>query len=175
MPTSFYITGSRGISSFTPGNFTGNPSVAGPTGTTSGVQTTVAVGSGSDDASVFSAPPVTRNTVANGTPNAVLAYIGNPASSSGSGSAVLPAGQSYRDSAPVPPAPALGMQIPGSPANPTGSTSTLPNPLNSMFGGQNRMPSIGGMSVSSPATMGGVYSSGSMMSSSGGMFPASNN
>lgn len=50
MPTSFYITGSRGISSFTPGNFTGNPAVGGAVATAGGPGGTIQVGSGADDA-----------------------------------------------------------------------------------------------------------------------------
>ncbi len=36
VPTSFYVTGNRGISSFAPGNFTGNPNVGGGTPTAAG-------------------------------------------------------------------------------------------------------------------------------------------
>src|SRR5947209_8563709 len=50
MPTSFYITGNRGISSFMPGNFTGNPNIGGvgAVGTSGGVSITIQVGSGAD-------------------------------------------------------------------------------------------------------------------------------
>ena len=51
MPTSFYVTGNRGISTFLPGNFTGNPAIGGVvTGAGGGLGLTIQVGSGADEA-----------------------------------------------------------------------------------------------------------------------------
>ncbi len=105
MPTSLYITGTGGISSLKPGNITGVPSLAGGTGTAAGVSLTIQVGSGADTGDSPSNGGATNNvvgrtTVADPTANPTITVIGG-ASSSASGSPVLPPGQSYRDSAPV--------------------------------------------------------------------------
>jgi hypothetical protein len=179
-PPGIYLTGTRGISTFLPGNFTGNPNLAGSTGTTAAVQTTVAVGSGADVASTPTTSPVTRNTVGTGTLNPVLVVIGLPIS--GSDSTVLPLGQSFRATQPAPPAPPgppappappPGIQSPGLPTAPTGLTSPLPNPLNhqdSSLGAPNRMPSIG----TGPTTPAGGNTSAQVIPSPNGMPPSSN-
>jgi hypothetical protein len=129
VPTSFYVTGNRGISSFTPGNFTGNANVStgGTLGGTGGVAVSIQVGSGSDDASA-SAPSSSRNAPGDaGATAPILAYIGS--TSSGSGTPVLPAGQTYTPPpAPVPALPPLGQVIPGSPLGPTPSSMGAFNP-----------------------------------------------
>jgi hypothetical protein len=94
IPTSFAITGSSGISSMQPGNFTGILGLA-PTaaaGSSGSTGATITVGSGANDASAVSTPLVTRNTIAN---DALVPrpQIGRP---SGDGSPVLPVGQFYR-------------------------------------------------------------------------------
>ena len=122
-PTGIYVTGNRGISTFTPGNFTGNPNLGGAAGAAGGVSVTTSVGSGADDASAAVAPPVTRNTVANGMFNP-LPVIGGP-SSAGSGSPVLPPGQSYRHNAPVPPPAPTGV-VPETPRTPGGTILNNP-------------------------------------------------
>ena len=119
VPTSLYITGTGGISSLKPGNITGVPSLAGGATGAGGISLSIQVGSGADTAggptNSVSAGGATNNTVglatvADPTANPTISVIGGNASS-GSGSAILPPGQSYRDSAPV---------------QPTGSTSTMP-------------------------------------------------
>ena len=128
VPTSFYVTGYRGICPFT-GNFTGNPNVStGPAGGTSGGGgLTIQVGSGADDAAAGT-PTSSRTTPGdNGATAPIMAYIGS--TSTGSGTPVLPAGQTYTPpTPPVPALPPLGMIIPGSPTGPTPSSSAAFNP-----------------------------------------------
>jgi hypothetical protein len=134
VPTSFYITGNRGISTFLPGNFTGNPAVGGVAGGTSGgVSVTIQVGSGSDQAggSVSTTAAASRTNPADGGRNApIMAYIGMP-TTGGAGTPTLPAGQAYATApAPVPALPPLGQVIPGSPMG-TSTAGMIPgNPLN---------------------------------------------
>src|SRR5262249_3010338 len=110
IPTSFYITGSGGLSRLKPGNYPGLPSLpGGATGAASG-GSSIQVGSGADTAS---GPTVqvakggaTNNivglfTVADPTQRPTVTVIGGMSPSSSS--AVLPPGQSYHDTAPVPP------------------------------------------------------------------------
>ena len=164
MPTSFYITGSRGISSFTPGNFTGNPSVGGAAvGSSGGVSLTIQVGSGADEAGgPVSTPTAARSVVGGSATDApsVLAYIGQP-SSSGSNAPVLPEGESYRaPTAPVPSLPPMGVVIPGSPMG-SGSSGTMPgaNPMMPQPGSPVRLPGPSG-SMTNPLPGGlGVGSS----------------
>ncbi len=68
MPTSFYVTGNRGISTFLPGNFTGNPAIGGVvTGASGGLGLTIQVGSGADEAGGPSpSPSAARSTGADG-------------------------------------------------------------------------------------------------------------
>ena len=128
VPTSFYVTGNRGISSFAPGNFTGNPNIAGVSGTgsASGVALTIQVGSGADEAG-GAASSSRNNPGYDGAKAPIMAYIGS--TSTGSGSPVLPSGQAY--TAPTPPVPALpplGVVIPGSPTGPASSSTSAFNP-----------------------------------------------
>jgi hypothetical protein len=130
VPTSFYVTGNRGISSFAPGNFTGNPNVAIAlsSGSVGGTGLSIQVGSGADEAG--GTPTSSRTTPGyDGATAPIMAYIGS--TSTGSGTPVLPAGQTYAPpTPPVPALPPLGMVIPGSPMgiSPTGSQSTPFNP-----------------------------------------------
>jgi hypothetical protein len=164
MPTSFYITGNRGISSFTPGNFTGNPSVGGgPAATSGGVSVGVQVGSGADEAGAPVATPTVARTLVGGSGTdapSIMAYIGQPSSSSNA--PVLPEGESYRaPTAPVPSLPPMGVVIPGSPTG-SSSSATLPgsNPLAPQPGGLVRVP---GGPMSNPLPGGLGVGSGSLM------------
>jgi hypothetical protein len=146
MPTSFYVTGSRGISSFTPGNFTGNPSVGGAGGASGGVAVAIQVGSGADVAGAPVTPTVSHALVGGSASDAppIMAYIGQP--SSGSNAPVLPEGQSYRaPTAPVPALPPMGVVIPG-PTIAPGGAGTMPggNPFNPQPGAPMLGPNLGG-------------------------------
>jgi hypothetical protein len=105
IPTSFFITGSGGISSMQPGNINGIPGLAvtGTAGSSGGAGATISVGSGANNAAAPSISLVTRNTIANDALNP-RPNIGSP---SGYRSPVLPAGQFYRggfaETAPAPP------------------------------------------------------------------------
>jgi hypothetical protein len=141
-PTSIYITGNRGISTFSPGNFTGNPNVGGAGGIgTGGVSVTIQVGSGADEAGGGPANTSTpsRTNGGNGTLNPVLAVIGGT-SSSGGGSPTLPAGQTYgSQTAPVAAPAPFGMTLPASNmGGQGGSMSTMP--LNPGAGAPTMMP-----------------------------------
>ncbi len=115
VPTSLYITGTGGISSLRPGNITGVPSLAAAGATAgSGISLSIQVGSGADTAGGQTSQVsnggatnnvVGRNTVADPTANPLMTVIGG--ASSGSGSPILPPGQSYRDNAPVQPTSSL--------------------------------------------------------------------
>jgi hypothetical protein len=157
IPSAFFITGLGGISSMRPGNLTGISSFAGgPTGA-SGSSLSIQVGSGSEDAATSNggAPSnlVTHNTVADPTAG-VLPAIGTTSSSS-SDSAVLPPGQSYHDTAPVPATPPLSMSIPGTtPAGPvTPNVGTgIADPYNPVLqgGGISSGPFSPGRSLTGP-------------------------
>jgi hypothetical protein len=153
MPTSFYITGKNGISTFAPGNFTGNPAVGGAVGTATGPGGTIQVGSGADDASapVLPTNASSRNTPGdNGAAAPTLAYIGSVSSTSSSSVAPSgPAGQTQ--SAPVPSLPPLGVVIPGSP---TGTTGNSTNPMNPQAGAPRFMSGLTGRLV--PTLPGGM-------------------
>jgi hypothetical protein len=151
VPTSFYITGNRGISTFLPGNFTGNPAVgvAGTGGGSGGVGMTVQVGSGSDDASASgsssTAASSRSNPGYNGQTAPIMAYIGS--TSTGGDTPVLGAGQNAASGtvqvkAPVPALPPLGQVIPGSPMG-TSTAGMIPsNPLNPQAGAPTFRPGI---------------------------------
>ena len=106
IPTSFFMTGSGGISSIRPDNITGISSLSatGTAGSSGGASATIAVSSGANDATAASIPLVTRNTIANDALNPPP-RIGLQ---TGDRSPVLPAGQFYQDgvprTAPEPPA-----------------------------------------------------------------------
>ena len=137
VPTSLYITGTGGISSLRPGNITGVPSLAaGATTATSGITLSIQVGSGADTAGgptvQVSNGGATNNvvglsTVADPTSNPLMTIIGG--TSSGSGSPVLPPGQSYRDNAPVQPTGPLSTVPQSATSGPAMSTDPYaPNP-----------------------------------------------
>jgi len=127
IPTSLYVTGNGGISSLRPGNITGVPSLAGGATSAAASGVTIQVGSGANDASASNTNnPVAQNT---GDPTQVPVFtqIGGPISASSS--PVLPPGQSYRDTAPVPPAPAPSGVLPQpAPASNSGVGLYTPNP-----------------------------------------------
>ena len=99
--TPFFILGAGGISSVLPGNITGVPSfgAGGPTASATGVSLIINVGSGADEATGPTIPPVTRNTVANDVLNPAPLIGGRP---SGTTSPLLPAGQSGASVTPAP-------------------------------------------------------------------------
>jgi hypothetical protein len=166
MPTSFYITGSRGISTFIPGNFTGNPAIGGAvTGSSGGVNLTIQVGSGADDASASSGstPAGRTNPGDNGTTAPIMAYIGQVSSSSGS--SVFPASQTTQtQSAPVPSLPPMGVVIPGSPSGTTPGAASPMNPMSPQMGAPTLMPGLGrGLTPMLPGGLGvqnGLFPSG---------------
>jgi hypothetical protein len=153
MPTSFYVTG-RGISSFMPGNFTGNASVGGAvSGSSGGVSLTIKVGSGADEAGgpVMTTPATSRtNPAAGGNTSPIMAYIGQP--SAGSSSSTSPTGTSTgTQTAPVPSLRPTGVVIPGSPTNMNGSPA---NPMNPQSGAPRFMFGLTGKLV--PTLPGGL-------------------
>jgi hypothetical protein len=140
IPFGFFITGAGGISSMRPGNLTGIASFSSSEYGAEGGALSIKVGSGSDDAASSNggAPTavVSRNTVAD--PTAGVLPPAATTSSSASDSGVLPAGQTYRDTAPVAPTPPLSMSIPGTtPAGPMTSPAGLamPDPYNPVLQG----------------------------------------
>ncbi len=98
IPTSFFMTGSGGISSIQPGDSSGIPGLAatGTAGSSGSTSATVIVGSGANDGTAASIPLVTRNTIANDALNPAP-RIGSP---SGDRSPVLAVGQIYRGGVP---------------------------------------------------------------------------
>jgi hypothetical protein len=165
MPTSMYMT-ARGISQFTPGNLTGNPSIGGGvSGSSGGVIMQIKVGSGADEdgGPVSSTAASSRtNPAYGGNTNPIMAYIGQVSSSSSD----APTSQSTQSqAAPVPSLPSPGIVIPGSSngTSPGGANS----PMNPSFGapkllrglGSSLTPSLpGGLgvgSLTSPAGSGG--------------------
>ena len=160
-PTSFYITGSNGISSVRPGNITGVPSLAGGANVAAGAGLTIQVGSGSDDASAPTsnggAPSanVSLATVADPTLRPLTTPIGIV--STGSSSPVLPPGQSYRDNAPVPPPTPYGVMPPPQAPGPggMGGDPFAPNPMSGAptLGPSSSMRSAGGVVPGTVAPM----------------------
>ncbi len=138
-PTSMYITGTGGLSSMKPGNLTGLPSLAAGAGAgAAAAGLSIQVGSGADTAggptNNISNGGATNNvvglyTVADPTQRTTFAFIGGAPTSSDS-SAVLPPGQSYRDSAPVPPQAPMGVtnQSGAGGSSGMGAGSLAPNP-----------------------------------------------
>lgn len=164
MPTSFYVTGNRGISSFTPGNFTGNPVVGGVVSGAGGATgLTIKVGSGADeDGGPVSTPAASRTNPGfggNGAP--ILAYIGQVGSSGGSTASST--GQSTpTQTAPVPSLPPPGTVIPGTP---TGTTPGMNNsPMNQQLGAPRLLRGLG--TSLTPSLPGGL-GVGSLTSPSG--------
>jgi len=153
MPTSFYITGNRGISSFTPGNFTGNPSVGGAVTTANGgVGLSIKVGSGADeDGGPVSTPASSRtNPGSDGNTAPIMAYIGQVSSSTDSSDASTSQG-TQTQTAPVPPAPPMGIVIPGSP---TGNMPGGNSPMNQQLGAPRLLRGLG--SSLTPSLPGGL-------------------
>ena len=134
MPTSFYVTGSNGISSVKPGNITGVPSLAAGATGAGGVSLTIQIGSGADTTDSPTNGGATTNvvgraTVADPTANPTSTVIGGMSTSDAASSPVLPPGQSYRDSAPVPAASSLNTVPQSATAGPAMSTDPYaPNP-----------------------------------------------
>ncbi len=153
MPTSFYITGSRGISSFTPGNFTGNPAVGGAVATAGGPGGTIQVGSGADDASAPVTPTASsrNNPASNGATSPVMAYIGQVSATSGSSAAPASQGAQTTQTAPVPSLAPMGVVIPGSPSGTTGNGT---NPMDPQSGAPRFMSGLTGRLV--PTLPGGL-------------------
>jgi hypothetical protein len=155
MPTSFYVTGSNGISSVKPGNITGVPSLAGGATGAGSASSSIQVGSGSDtddsSSSGTASTPVGRSTVADPTTNLAGAVIGGMSTSAAS-SPVLPPGQSYRDTAPVPGASPLTTVPAGATAGPGINDQSSPNPMSGA-------PTLGPFNMMN----------GGMMNRSGGM------
>jgi hypothetical protein len=146
IPTSFSMTGSGGISSVQPGNFTGIPALAVTltAGSSGGVGATIGVGSGANDPTALTIPLVTRNTIAN---DALVPppQIGRP---SGDGSPVLPVGLYYRGGVAEP------VPAPPSTETPGGQSSRSPHqrPVDSSpfrLGGalQHAAPDVSGNSM----------------------------
>ncbi len=152
VPTSLYITGTGGISSLRPGNITGVPSLAGGANGAGGLSATIQVGSGADTSDGSgggtTSAVVSRNTVADPTVPPLNTTIGIV--SSGGGSPVLPPGQSYRDNAPVAPAP-YGQTVPTPPPPSSGGMISDPFAPNPMSGA----PTLGPSSTNNRGGLGG--------------------
>lgn len=155
MPTSFYVTGNRGISTFLPGNFTGNPAVGGAiAGAAGGAGGTIQVGSGSDDASAPVMPTAASsrtNPGYNGVTSPIMAYIGQVGSASGSSTAPTSQGNPATQTAPVPSLAPMGVAIPGSPSGTTGNGM---NPMDPQAGAPRFMSGLTGKLV--PTLPGGL-------------------
>jgi hypothetical protein len=164
IPTSFYITGSGGFSSFRPGNITGLSSLAASSSSQSAtvLSLSIQVGSGADTPGgpTVSFNPVgatnvvvSRATVADPLTPSQFTFIGGPSTSTNS--PVLPPGQTYRDSAPVPPPAPMG--IVNQPATGTGSMNSggLPGGLNPQLGAPRLGPfnSVRGMNSAMPGSL----------------------
>jgi hypothetical protein len=143
IPTSFFMTGSGGVSSIQPDNSTGVPSFA-PTpaaGSTGSTGATIAVSSEANDPTTASISLVTRNTIANDALNSAP-RIGGP---SWDRSPMLPAGQFYRGGVPVTapvPAPApLASATSGEPSSRSLSQNAVHSPPNRPGGAPPRLRS----------------------------------
>jgi hypothetical protein len=159
-PTSLYITGSQGISSLKPGNLTGVPSLAAGATGPGGIAISIAVGSGADTGDAPTNGGATNNvvgrsTVADPTANPTITVIGGALS--GSSSAVLPPGQSYRDSAPVAASSSLNTVPQSATAGPGMSTDPYaPNPqagAPTLGPFNNMMNRMGGMANPIPGSL----------------------
>lgn len=174
MPTMFYVTGTRGISTFMPGNFTGNPVVpiGGALGDAEGGGLSIKVGSGADEDGGPSGanPAMSRTNPGYGGPTSpIMSYIGSVGSGSGSGSSDSGGGQgaqAVQTSAPVPSLPKMGIAIPGSPAGTTPGASAPPNPMSPQLGAPTLMQGLGTKLV--PTLPGGLGIQGGLMPSGPG-------
>ncbi len=134
MPTSFYVTGTGGISSLKPGNITGVPSLAAGATAGGGISLSIQVGSGADTNDGPTNGGATNNvvgraTVADPTANPTTVTIGGTQSNSAASAPVLPPGQSYRDTAPVAASGSLNTVPQSATAGPGMSTDPYaPNP-----------------------------------------------
>ena len=155
-PTSIYITGSGGLSSLKPGNLTGLPSLAAGAGAgAAGATVSGIVGSGADTAggptNVIGNGGATNNvvglfTVADPTQRPTFTFIGGPSTSTNS--PVLPPGQTYRDSAPVPPPVPMGvLNQSGAGSGAMNGGSLAPNP---QLGAPRLGPFSGNRGMTSP-------------------------
>jgi len=155
VPTSFYITGTNGISSLRPGNITGVPSLAGGATASGGLGITIQVGSGADTPEGTPMAIVSLATVADPTLRPLTTPIGIV--STGSSSPVLPPGQSYRDNAPVPPPTPYGVIPPPQPPSTSGMGGDpfAPNPMSGAptLGPSSNMRSPGGVMPGTVAPM----------------------
>lgn len=156
-PTGIYLTGTRGISSMSPGNMTGNPAIAfGPSGSSGGVVETIKVGSGSDEAGgpVSTTPAMSRtNPAYGGAATPIMAYIGQPGTSSGMTTGTN--GQ-VQTTAPVPALPPMGISIPGTPGGPgQGPPDSGPtNPMGPQLGAPRMIKGLGASLI--PTLPGGL-------------------
>jgi hypothetical protein len=142
VPSSLYITGSNGISSLKPGNITGVPSLAGGLAGAGGVSVSFQIGSGSDTPGGTPTTLSSRNNI--GDVGAIPTFndlIRGPSATSGD--ADLPAGQTYRDTAPVPPPMPLGVLSPTGSSSSASSTYGAPNSAYSGPNPQLGAPSLG--------------------------------
>jgi hypothetical protein len=105
------ISGYAGVNGLLPGNSAGVPGLTptAPIGPNGGAAVTIIVGSGTNDASTPTIPPVTRNTIANDaiTVSTVVGLL------SGDHSAVLPPEQFYRGGLPVTATVGFSTEVPG--------------------------------------------------------------
>lgn len=172
MPTMFYVTGSRGISTFMPGNFTGNPVVplGGPLGSAEGGGLSIKVGSGADEdgGPTSASPAMSRTNPGYGGPTSpIMSYIGSVGSGSGStDSAGRQGSQTVQSAAPVPALPKLGIAIPGSPAGTSPGASAPPNPMSPQLGAPTLMQGLGTKLM--PSLPGGLGIQGGLMPSAPG-------
>jgi hypothetical protein len=174
VPGGFFITGVGGISSMAPGNLTGVPSFLGAGTGSASSSGTIQVGSGAESADAFNgggsstATLVSRNVVADPFTRPIFTTIGGNSTGS-SAAAVLPPGQSYRDTAPVAASAPLTTVYTSAPAstttssggtfitNPYAPTTTTGSPAMGPTSISNLTPSpLGGARVQGPATMPGV-------------------
>jgi hypothetical protein len=112
--TASVMAGSVGSPGVQPGNGTSASGLAttAPTGSNGGAAMTIVVGSGADDVSAPTIPPVTHNTIVNDALK-VAPVIGR---ASGDRSADLPPGEVYRDGVPVNGPAGVSTKAPGEPA-----------------------------------------------------------
>jgi hypothetical protein len=162
MPTSFFVTGTNGISSLKPGNITGVPSLGGAIGAAAGTSLSIQVGSGADTAggptNSISNGGATNNvvgraTVADPAANPTMTVIGGAARDSGS--PVLPPGQTYHDTAPVQPTGPMNTVPQSATSGPAMSTDPYaPNPqAGAPRLGPFNMNRIGGMANPIPGSL----------------------
>lgn len=166
MPTMFYVTGTRGISTFMPGNFTGNPVVpiGGAIGSAEGSGVSIKVGSGADEdgGPTGATAAMSRTNPGYGGPTSpIMAYIGSVSSGSGSSDSGGQGSPAVQTTAPVPAAPKLGIAIPGSPAGTSPGASAPTNPMSPQLGAPTLIQGLGSKLV--PSLPGGLGIQGGLM------------